>query len=367
MQVPDAVAPEIRLFVFTSDSYREERLPSSQRARELIEPILSRAQSEDEEGDPTGKRPIIWVDVDASGHRDTVRELGEIFRLHPLALEDVLNGHQRPKTEHYDNAIFMVLRMLSHREGTIDDEQLSVFIGAHWVVTFQERPGDCLNPVRARIRADKSPLRSKGAGYLAYSLMDCVIDHYFPLLEEFGDRLDSLENMILLKSGRMTVEGIHEVKRQLLHVRRAVWPLRDAISVLQRDEHHLVSDSTRIFIRDCHDHAVRVIDLVENYRELGADLTDMHLTMVSNRMNEVMKVLTIIATLFIPLTFVVGVYGMNFEHFPEIRWRWGYALVWSIMILIAVGMITYFWRKGWIGQGGESAYQRAGDLEQGDD
>ena len=342
MEQPGVRQPEIRVFTYDTAGFEERTFTALDEFR-----AFASAQRRERHG------KSMWVDVDASGHRATVQVIGEVFELHALALEDVLNGHQRPKTEQYEQFVFVVLRMLDMRDGHIDGEQLSLFLGEGFVVTFQERQGDCLDPVRTRIRTANSPLRARGADYLAYSIIDCVIDHYFPLLEEFGDRLDVLEDEILERVQRRTVEGIHCVKRELLHVRRAVWPLRDAIGALQRDEHSLIKQPTRIFLRDCYDHTVRVIDLVENYRELGADLTDMHLTMVSNRMNEIMKVLTIIATIFIPLTFIVGVYGMNFKHFPELDWVWGYPAIWAVMLSVAAGMVVYFWRKGWIGGNGE--------------
>jgi magnesium transporter len=239
--------------------------------------------------------------------------------------------------------------------GHLESEQVSLFLGPDFVVTFQERPGDCLEPVRERIRKKVARIRDAGPGYLTYSILDAVIDHFFPLLEAYGERLETLEDRIILRPDRSVVAEIHDMKRELLYVRRAIWPQREALNTLVRDDIPHISAETRLYLRDCYDHCVRLIDLVETYREVCSDLMDLYLSSISNRMNEIMKVLTIISTLFIPLTFVVGVYGMNFDtaspwNMPELKWYFGYPLCLALMAAITVGQIFFFRRKGWIGQ-----------------
>jgi magnesium transporter len=247
-----------------------------------------------------------------------------------------------------------VLRMLTAAE-RLEAEQLSLFLGDRFVVTFQEgKPGDSLEPVRKRLRESAGKLRTLGADYLAYALIDAVIDGYFPVLEEYGERLETLEDEILDKPGAGTIARLHGIKRDLLEVRRAVWPLREALAALDRDPGELVTAETRVFLRDCYDHVVRVMDLVETYRELCADLMDVYLSSVSNRLNEVMRVLTVFSAIFIPLTFIAGVYGMNFHtdaspwNMPELAWKWGYPFCLGLMLATAGGLLVFFARKGWL-------------------
>src|SRR5262245_7632857 len=250
--------------------------------------------------------------------------------------------------------------MLSHSismTGHLVSEQLSLFLGPDFVITFQERPGDCLEPVRERIRKQETRVREADAGYLAYAILDAVTDHYFPILEAYGERLEALEDRIVARPDRAVVAEIHDMKRELLYIRRAVWPQREALNTLVRDEIPHITAETRLYLRDCYDHSVRIIDLVETYREVCSDLMDLYLSSISNRMNEIMKVLTIISTLFIPLTFVVGIYGMNFDpqssplNMPELKWYFGYPMCLALMIAIAIAQLFYFRHKGWIGQG----------------
>ncbi|MBN2023373.1 MAG: magnesium/cobalt transporter CorA [Pirellulales bacterium] len=297
--------------------------------------------------------PVVWVDVQGLGNAETIRGVGATFGLHPLALEDVVNTHQRAKVEDYDDHLFLVVRMLTsnHR---LDTEQVSLFFGKGFVVTFQERPGDCLEPVRKRLHVAKGRLRSAGVDFLAYALLDAVVDAYFPVLEQCGEWLDAADDEISSGPGRASLAQIHQLRGELLLLRRAVWPLRDAMGELSREPNPLVSDETRLFLRDCYDHTIQIIDLVETYREMCADLRDFSLSMVNNRMSEVMKVLTIIATIFIPLGFIAGVYGMNFDtalspwNMPELKWRLGYPFALGIMVFVALGQIYYFWRRGWL-------------------
>jgi magnesium transporter len=301
-----------------------------------------------------GHWPVVWVDVDGLADVATVRRLGEIFGLHALALEDVLNVYQRPKLEQYGEHYFIVARMPAGAD-PLETEQLSLFLGPNFVLDFQDSlPGDCLDPVRQRIRGSVGQLRQVGTDYLMYAILDAVVDASFPLLERFGERLDALEDAVLERPDQATVAQIHRIKRDLLLLRRATWPLRDTLHALVRDENPLVSDETRLYLRDCYDHTLRIIELIETYRELCADLVDLYLSSVNNRMNEVMKVLTVFATIFIPLTFIVGVYGMNFDHdsspwnMPELSWYWGYPAVWVLMAAIAGLLLYFFWRKGWL-------------------
>ena len=295
---------------------------------------------------------VTWINVNGLGDAGMVGEIGQSFGLHPLALEDALHVRQRPKVDDYESHIYAVIRML-HYEEAVETEQVSVFLGTDFVITFQEHPGDCLEPVRQRLRKGTGQLRHQGAGYLMYAILDAVIDGYFPFLESLGEIVEELEQEVVSNPTRQTLGRVHDIKRDLLNVRRSVWPLRDAINSLIREESSLVGDVARLYFRDCYDHAVQVLDIVETYRELAGGLMDVYLSSVSNRMNEVMKVLTVIATIFIPLTFIAGVYGMNFERMPELKWAWGYPVVWTVMIVLAIVMLVLFRRRGWLGGGKE--------------
>ncbi|HUW58830.1 MAG TPA: magnesium/cobalt transporter CorA [Planctomycetota bacterium] len=291
---------------------------------------------------------VTWVNFDGLGNLEMVRALGALLDLHPLALEDVLHTRQRPKADDYESNIFVVLRML-HFENGVETEQVSMFLGSDYVVTFQEHPGDCLDPIRERLRKGTGQLRRQGADFLMYAIIDTIIDNYFPFLEQVGEVVEELEDEVVENPTRQTLGRVHEIKRGLLDVRRSIWPLRDAVNTLIRDESALLGKTARTYLRDCYDHTIHVLDVVETYRELAGGLMDVYLSSVSNKMNEVMKVLTIIATIFIPLTFIAGVYGMNFEKMPELRSAWGYPVVWIVMVVVAVIMLVNFRRKGWLG------------------
>lgn len=303
-----------------------------------------------------GKRPVSWLNVDGLGDVTMIKTIGEMFGVHRLALEDVINVQQRAKAEDYDEHEFIVVRQVNPSE-TLDTEQFSIFLGRNYVLTFQEKAGDFFDPVRKRIREGKGRLRGAGPDYLAYALIDALIDSFFPVIERYGDELDKLETLILEAADhKEVIRRIHSIKRDLLTLRRCIWPQREALSTLLRDESRHVSRDTRVYLRDCYDHIVQLIDLLETYRELAASLMEAYLSTVSNRMNEVMKVLTVIATIFIPLTFVVGVYGMNFDYadgekpwnMPELHWRYGYPLCIGAMLLIAGGMLYWFRKRKWI-------------------
>jgi magnesium transporter len=297
---------------------------------------------------------VRWINVDGLGDLGVIRVLAEKYRLHPLAVEDVLHVPQRPKVQAYEEdagfqaRLFIIVRELELREKVLHTEQVSIFVGHKTVLTFQETPGDVWDPVRQRIRTPGSTLRRNDASFLAYSLIDAVVDEAFPILELFGDRLEDLEDRVLQHPSPDTIQEIHRIKRELLLVRRALWPMREVLSKMQRDPHECFSEVTRTYMRDVYDHAVQAIDIVETYREVATGLTETYMTAMSNRMNEIMKVLTIMGTIFIPLTFFAGVYGMNFHHFPELDWPYAYPLFWLICLATAGGMIAWFRRRGWL-------------------
>jgi magnesium transporter len=308
-----------------------------------------------------GQHPLVWINVEGLGDAATIERFGELLGLHRLALEDTVNVHQRAKVDDYGEVLFVVLRMIhcgdvtAHRCGT---EQFSLFLGPNWLLTFQEGyPGDSFDRVRARIREGSGRMRQLGSDYLAYALIDATIDNYYPVLEVYADRLDELEDRVLDRTDRAVIDQLHEVKSDLLILRRAIWPLREALAQLARDETPRITDNTRLYLRDCYDHVVQVVELVETYRELTADLRELYMSSLSNRINETMRVLTIISTLFIPLTFIAGIYGMNFDYsvsslnMPELHWVYGYPAALAVMGLTAVALLFYFYRQGWILRG----------------
>jgi magnesium transporter len=292
---------------------------------------------------------VTWIDIQGLGNEPLLRAIGELFDIHPLAMADVFNVPQRPKAEAYDQHALVISQIAEPcAPGVVQLEQLSLILGATYVITFQERHGDPFDPVRARIRQG-ALARRMGADYLAYALIDAVVDGYYPLLESFGDFLEALEDEVVRKPRDGALQRIQAVRRHLLHLRRAVWPQREAVNILLRDS-PFICDAVRVYLRDCYDHVVQIMDVLETYRETAGGLMEVHLSSVSNRTNEVMKVLTVISSIFIPLTFIVGVYGMNFDYMPELRLPAAYPIVWLFMIAIGVGMFAYFWRIGWIGR-----------------
>jgi magnesium transporter len=296
--------------------------------------------------------PILWVNVVGLGTVETLTRLGEGFGLHRLALEDVLNVPQRPKLDDYGEHQFIVARMPVAKEH-LETEQLSIFLGRSFVLTVQERPGDCFDGIRRRLREERPRIRGGGPDYLVYSILDALVDSYFPLLEHVGETLDELEARIQEAPEKHHVERLHSLKRDLVSLRRYLWPLRELNAALLRQETAFLSEETRVYMRDCYDHSVHALDLVDSYRDIASGLMDLYLSMVSQRMNEVMKVLTIIATIFIPLSFVAGLYGMNFNpeasrwNMPELGWAFGYPLALGFMAICAGVMLLIFWKKGW--------------------
>ena len=292
---------------------------------------------------------VSWINVDGLHDVELIREVGEHFGWHPLMLEDIVSVGQRAKMEAYDGYVYLVLPMLSWsaEHGQVVEEQLSLILGERYVFTFQERVGDVFEGVRERLRAGRGRIRSRAADYLAYALMDAVVDHYFAVLEGVGDVTEELEGEVLDDPQQATMHRLHTLKRELISVRRAVWPLREMFAQLLRAEDDYFSRETQLFQRDVYDHTVQVVDTVEALRDVVTGAVDLYLSTVGHRANEVMKVLTIMASIFIPLTFLAGVYGMNFEYMPELRVHWAYPALLAVMALIAGGMLLFFKRKGW--------------------
>jgi len=293
---------------------------------------------------------VTWINVDGVHDASVIERLGARFDIHPLVLEDIMTTTQRPKTEDLGGAVFVVLRMIEYDEHCAETaaDQLSLILGPNYVLTFQETPGDCLDPVRDRIRSGKGRIRKLGPDYLAYAVIDAVVDNYFFVLEKLGERIDALEEQLVAEPRRELLGEIHRLKREMIELRKSVWPLREVVSGLERSESPLIRRATGVFLRDLYDHGIQVIDTVESFREMLSSMVETYLSSLSNRMNEIMKVLTIISTIFIPITFLVGLYGMNFVHFPEIKWRWGYAFVWALIIGSVGGMFAFFRRKKWL-------------------
>lgn len=293
---------------------------------------------------------VSWIDVDGVHDVEIIRRLGELFEIHPLVLEDIVSVGQRPKLEEFDGYLFLVLKMHSYEAASrqVQSEQVAFVVGPTWILSFHEDPGDIFDGIRERLRTHQGRLRRSDAVYLAYSLLDVVVDHYFLVLEALGDEIEDLEDTVLGEADAALQRRINVLRRELILLRRTAWPLRELLSVLDRSESRLVTPETRPYFRDVYDHAVQVIDIIESMRDVLGGLMDLYMTSLSNRMNEVMKLLTIIGTIFIPLTFIVGVYGMNFDHMPELHARWGYPAVWGLMIALAIGLVWYFRRRRWL-------------------
>ncbi|AGF97994.1 Magnesium and cobalt transport protein CorA [Methanosarcina mazei Tuc01] len=292
----------------------------------------------------------LWINVDGLDQIGIIEKLGGYFGVHPLTLEDVLNTGQRPKMEDYDSYIYAVLKMMlldEEREEILID-QVSIIFGTNYILSFQEREGDAFNPIRDRLKNSASRLRKNGVDLLAYSLIDAVVDNYFLILEHFGEEIEDLEEQLIVDPMPETLKAIQKYKRDMITLRRSVWPLRELINSLQRTESQLIKESTQIYLRDVYDHTIQVIDSIEAFRDILSSMVDVYLSSLSHRMNDIMKVLTIIATIFIPLTFIAGVYGMNFEYMPELKWRWGYPAVMFAMTILGISMFLYFKKRRWV-------------------
>jgi magnesium transporter len=333
---PDAPRPRLRAFGYSVDAFEEHATCSLSDIDRL-----------------KAKYPVVWLDVVGLGDEPLLRAIGERFRIHPLALEDVTQTHQRPKLERYGDELFIVARMVYSPEDGVDIDQVSFFLGSGFVVSFQEREADVFEPVRERVRKSLGRIRTRGADYLTYALLDAVVDGVFPVLEYVGNDLERIELELFNEPTPKALEEIQMHKRDLVGIRRAIWPLRDALALVMREEDGLITADTRLYLRDTTDHTVQLVELVESHRELCNGLVDLYMTAVSHRMNEIMKVLTLIATIFMPLSFVVGLYGMNFDtrhpaNMPELDYPYGYPIVVGMMLVITLGLLGFFRRKKWI-------------------
>ena len=325
--------PRITLMDYREDRFEEREIDS---VDECIQNIKSDS--------------ITWLNVDGLHEVDLIETIGSQLEIHPLILEDIVHIDQRPKLEDLGPYLFIVLRMISldKESGDLDAEQVSFIVGSHYVISFQERKGDVFDGIRDRIRNSRGRIRRMGADYLAYCLMDAIVDQYFIILEVVGEGIESMEDEVLTNPTPNTIQHLHQIKRRLLFLRKSIWPLREIINVLERSESKLFQKRTLPYLRDLYDHSIQIIDMLETLRDMNSGMFDMYLSSISNRMNEVMKVLTIIATIFIPLTFIAGIYGMNFEYMPELKWRFGYFGIWGIIVCLAIVMVLFFRRKKWL-------------------
>jgi magnesium transporter len=292
---------------------------------------------------------VTWIDICGLHDTEMIVDICKQFNIHALVQEDIVHTAQRPKMDDFDEHIFLVLRdiSLSESQEEIDNEQISIVLGAGFVLSFRERPSHRFDPLLSRINSKKFRIRRQKADYLAYALMDMIVDNYFALLETLGEQIDTLQEALLTDPQSQMLQQIHSFRTQMITLRRAVWPLRETIGKFERSESELIEDSTLPYVRDLYDHTIQVMDVIENYRDILSGMLDTFLSSLSNRMNEVMKTLTVIATIFIPPTFFAGVYGMNFEWLPELHWKWGYPAFWTIMIFITLYQIRFFKKKGW--------------------
>lgn len=328
---PSWPKPVINIIAYGSDQFLEKQIDRIQELEELVH-----------------QYPVLWINVDGLGDEAVLRYLGQLFDLHPLALEDVTSLRQRAKVDDYKSHLYTAMKMLSFQDGRLFAEQISFFLGTDFVLTFQEMEGDCLDLVRERIRKKGGIICNQGADYLLYSLIDTIIDAYFPVLEAFDQRLEEIESQIFGNPDSSTMNLLFNIKHDLTSLRRTIWPVREMTGAMTHSESELILPTTLLYLRDCQDHAIQLLELTESYRENGSSLMDFYLSGISNRMNEIMKVLTIISTIFIPLSFVAGVYGMNFENMPELGMRNGYFMVLGIMLVLGLGMFGWFVHKGWL-------------------
>ncbi len=329
-----AESVRITLIDYDEANYRQEEVSEIERCFEL-------------KTTPT----VTWINIDGMHDTALIEKVGNHFGLHHLVQEDIVSTGQRPKFEDYDDYLFVVFRMLTYdqKKRAIDSEQVSLVLGKNFVISFQERVGDVFEQVRERIKAAKGRIRKMGCDYLAYSLMDATVDSYFSVLEQFGERIETLEEKLVAEPDVRTLNEIGHLKSEMLYLRKSVWPLREVVNGLQKSESDLISDGTSIYFRDVYDHTIQIIDTIESLRDMVSGMLDIYLSSLSNRMNAVMKVLTIIATIFIPLTFVAGVYGMNFKYMPELGWKWAYPVgFWVFIIVVVCGMLVFFRRKKWL-------------------
>jgi magnesium transporter len=293
---------------------------------------------------------FVWLNIDGIHDVDVIGRLGRHFGIHPLIQEDILNTSHRPKFEEFERYAYIVLKMLHYdsSESRVLTEQVSLILTRDALISLQESPGDVFDPVRARLHKGPSRIRTAGSDYLAYALIDAIVDQYFTILEQIGIQIENIEDDTMCDPTPAVLKRIHGMKREILYLRKQVWPLREVVGIMAKEESALIQNDTMIFLRDVHDHTIQIMETIESQRDILAGLLDLYMTGISNRMNEVMKVLTIMATIFIPITFIAGVYGMNFRHMPELEWPWGYAMVWGVMIAVVIGMLLYFKKKNWL-------------------
>ncbi len=296
------------------------------------------------------KPTVTWINIDGVHEVKIIEELGKNYNFHPLILEDIVDNDQRPKIKDFVNYIFIILKMLYYdkNDNEMKVDQVSLILGKNYVISFQEREGDVFNSIRERIRNNIGRIRKAGADYLIYALMDAIVDNYFIIIEKLGEKIENIEDKVISRPKPANLRVIHKLRRDLIFLRKSVWPLREVISILQRGESSLILESTNVYLRDVYDHTIQVMDTVETLRDIISGMLDIYLSSASNRMNEIMKMLTIIATIFIPLTFITGIYGMNFSNMPEIKWVWGYPIVLLGMLIIGIVMAIYFKRKKWM-------------------
>ncbi|MEM6518529.1 MAG: magnesium/cobalt transporter CorA [Cyanobacteria bacterium P01_C01_bin.70] len=340
LNIPDDAEPtELVLISYDPRQFVQKQLATSEECLTYLE-----------------QKMVCWLDVRGLGTEAVLRKIGGIFNLHPLLLEDVVNVPHRPKLEFYEDHLLMIVHMVrpSNRGRGFTAEQVGFILQHHVLLTMQEEGlWDCFDPVRDRLKRNLGLLRQRGAGYLAYTLLDTLVDGYFPVLEQYGEYIEALENEVVTYPSRKTLQKIHELRRELLMLRRYIWPQRTVVNSLIRDGSDYLTPENRIYLQDVYDHIIQILDILETYREVSSSLMDVYLSSVSNRMNDVMKLLTVISTIFIPLTFVAGVYGMNFApeasplNMPELQWYWGYPLCLGVMGTIAIALIIFFWKQGW--------------------
>ncbi len=335
VHVGEKKSDDIHLSLFRYDAYSLEERPLDrfEDASPLLEPGVT-----------------IWINIDGIHDIDYMALIGRQYGLHPLTMEDVLNTTQRPKIEDFDDYIFVVMKMLRYdpAEDRILSEQISLVLGKDFLLSFQEASGDVFDPIRERIRKGKGRIRSGGCDYLAYALVDAIVDNYFVILEKLGERLEALEETLDDGQDAGVLDEIHTIRKELIYLRKQVWPLREIITHFLHADTPFVGAATGLFMRDVYDHTIQTMDTIESFRDILSGMQDLYLSTISNRMNEVMKVLTIIATIFIPITFVAGIYGMNFTRMPELTWRWGYLFVWVIILVIVFIMLAFFRHKKWL-------------------
>jgi magnesium transporter len=335
---PNAPKPVIHVISYGTEKIEEQTLESVEELPALLE-----------------GSPVTWVNIAGLGDAQTLERLREMLGIHPLVMEDVVNVHQRPKVDHYDYGMFVVARM-PVTDGDLPTRQISLFLKEHQLITFQEQPKDCLDPVRERIRRKRGRIRTLGPDYLAYALLDAVVDAFFPAIEEYADRLEKLEDDLLSAASEATLPRILEVRHELAGLRRVIAPMRDTLANLYGDDAEFVGDEIRVYLRDCYDHTLQLIDVIETYREVAGGLLEVYVSAMSQRTNEVMRVLTIFSTIFMPLTFIVGIYGMNFNpdrsplNMPELNWFYGYPFSLGLMAITTLILLYYFKRKKWLGR-----------------